>query len=41
MLDLLKGFHGQAIEVPTRRTWRPDRERLAVRFDAFRERTAA
>jgi putative restriction endonuclease len=41
MLDLLKGFHGRGIEVPERRTWRPDRERLAVRFDAFRERTAA
>jgi putative restriction endonuclease len=41
MLDLLKGFHGQAIEVPARRAWRPYRERLAVRFDSFRERTAA
>ncbi len=41
MLDLLKGFHEQPIEVPARRAWRPDRERLAVRFDAFRARTAA
>ncbi len=41
MLGLLKRFHGQPIEVPARRTWRPDRERLALRFAAFRERTAA
>ena len=36
MLDLLKGFNGQRIVVPERRTWRPDRERLAVRFERFR-----
>jgi putative restriction endonuclease len=35
MLDLLKGFHGQHIVVPTRRTWQPDRERLASRFERF------
>lgn len=35
MLDLLKGFHQQPIHVPERRTWRPDRERLAVRFERF------
>ena len=35
MLDLLKGFHGREIAVPTRRAWQPDRERLAVRFERF------
>ena len=35
MLELLKGFNGQLIVVPDRRTWRPDRERLAARFDRF------
>jgi putative restriction endonuclease len=37
MLDLLKGFHGTSIHVPTRRTWRPDPERLALRYDRFTE----
>lgn len=37
MLDLLKGFHDQTIQLPKRRGWRPDRERLAVRFDRFRQ----
>lgn len=37
MLDLLKGAHGAAIELPARRPQRPDRELLAVRFDRFRE----
>ncbi len=41
MLDLLKAFHRQEIHVPARRTWRPDRERLAERFERFRERAAA
>lgn len=36
MLDLLKGFHGGALDAPGRRAWRPDRERLAVRFERFR-----
>jgi putative restriction endonuclease len=36
MLELLKAFHGQGIVVPTRRTWAPDRERLAVRYERFR-----
>lgn len=36
MLDLLKGFHNSLIEIPTRRTWRPDPERLAERFERFR-----
>ena len=35
MLDLLKRAHAQAIVVPSRRAWRPDRERLAERFDRF------
>jgi putative restriction endonuclease len=36
MLELLKAFHRQPIELPARRTWRPDRERLAERFSRFR-----
>ena len=36
MLDLLKGFHGITIEAPAKKVWRPDPERLAVRFDRFR-----
>ncbi|MGH3104971.1 MAG: HNH endonuclease [Gaiellaceae bacterium] len=35
MLDLLKGFHRTRIEVPTRAAYRPDPERLALRFDRF------
>lgn len=35
MLELLKGFHRQPIVVPSRRTWKPDRDRLAERFDRF------
>jgi len=35
MLDLLKGFHGRAIELPRRRAARPDAERLAIRFERF------
>jgi putative restriction endonuclease len=35
MLELLKGFHENTIEVPSRRNWKPDRERLAERFDRF------
>lgn len=37
MLDLLKGFHGGTIETPGRRVWRPDPERLAVRFERFHD----
>jgi putative restriction endonuclease len=37
MLDVLKGFHGGTIETPGRRVWRPDPERLAVRFERFRD----
>jgi putative restriction endonuclease len=35
MLDLLKGFDGARIEIPRRSEARPDRERLAVRFEQF------
>lgn len=35
MLDVLKGFHGSSIEAPARRLWRPDRERLELRFVRF------
>jgi putative restriction endonuclease len=35
MLDLLKGFEGQTIELPRRVAWRPDRDRLAIRFERF------
>lgn len=40
MLDLLKGFHGREIVVPTRRAWQPARERLATRFERFLDRSA-
>ncbi len=36
MLDLLKGFHRASIELPRRPASRPDRERLALRFERFR-----
>jgi putative restriction endonuclease len=36
MLELLKGFHQRRLHVPERRSWRPDPERLAVRFERFR-----
>jgi putative restriction endonuclease len=35
MLEVLKGFHGQRIEIPNRQASRPDRERLAQRFERF------
>lgn len=35
MLDLLKMFHTGFIELPSRRSWHPDRERLAERFERF------
>lgn len=41
MLDLLKGFHGVSIYVPSRRSWRPDPERLGSRFERFLEASAA
>ena len=38
MLELLKGFEKQAITVPRASALRPDRERLAERFERFLER---
>jgi putative restriction endonuclease len=35
MLEVLKGFHGRRIHLPSRPSQRPDRERLAVRFERF------
>lgn len=35
MLELLKGFHRRSILVPERRSHRPDRELLALRFERF------
>lgn len=35
MLELLKGFHGREIVIPARRAWKPERERLAARFERF------
>jgi len=35
MLELLKGFHAQPISVPRAITFRPDRERLAERYERF------
>jgi putative restriction endonuclease len=35
MLDVLKAFHRQPIVLPERRGWRPDRIRLAQRFERF------
>jgi putative restriction endonuclease len=35
MLDVLKGFEGTTIQLPRREAWRPDRERLAARFERF------
>jgi putative restriction endonuclease len=39
MLELLKGFHAQPLTVPRAAAARPDRERLAERFEAFLERS--
>jgi putative restriction endonuclease len=38
MLELLKGFEAQPLLVPRQLALRPDRERLADRFDRFLER---
>src|SRR5215218_6967872 len=35
MLDLLKGFQGQPIELPRTKAWQPDRDLLAGRFETF------
>lgn len=40
MLELLKGAHERPIVLPSRRSWRPDREQLATRFERF-ERAGA
>jgi putative restriction endonuclease len=37
MLQVLKEFHRQPIALPTRNSWRPDRERLSERFARFSE----
>lgn len=37
MLDVLKGFEGTVIELPRRQSWRPNRERLAARFERFQQ----
>jgi hypothetical protein len=41
MLDLLKTFNREPIYVPRRAEWKPDRERLAARFEAFLTRSGA
>jgi len=35
MLEVLKGFHRQRIVVPKSASWKPDRARLAERFERF------
>lgn len=40
MLDVLKGFHEQPLNLPTRAYDRPDRDRLDARFARFRLLTA-
>jgi len=35
MLDVLKTSHSSRIELPARRAWQPDTERLAERFERF------
>jgi putative restriction endonuclease len=35
MLDVLKLAKGRTIELPKRKAWHPDRERLAARFERF------
>jgi putative restriction endonuclease len=35
MLDVLKQAAGRTIELPTKESWYPDRERLAARFERF------
>ena len=36
MLEALKWLHGAAIHLPTRSQDRPDRDRLALRFERFK-----
>ena len=40
MLELLKQFHAQSIVLPRRLAWKPDRERLAERFERFETASA-
>jgi putative restriction endonuclease len=40
MLELLKGANDASIRVPERRSFRPDPDRLALRFDRFLARSA-
>lgn len=35
MLDLLKEFHRNPLTLPSKLAWRPDRERLAARYEQF------
>lgn len=35
MLDLLKQFHGATLQLPSKRTHRPNRDLLALRFERF------
>jgi putative restriction endonuclease len=35
MLDVLKGFNGVQLDAPTKKLWRPDPDRLAMRFERF------
>ncbi len=39
MLDVLKTFDRQPIHLPRRTQWKPDRARLATRFERFLDRT--
>lgn len=39
MLELLKGFHAQPLAVPRASALRPDRERLAERYERFLARS--
>jgi putative restriction endonuclease len=40
MLEVLKGFHQETIVLPPKSAWRPDRNRLASRFERFTSATA-
>jgi len=35
MLDLLKQFHGEDLTLPERAAHRPDKDRLAQRYEKF------
>ena len=40
MLELLKEFHGRPLAVPTRAAWKPERDRLELRFARFLARSS-